>query len=60
MQNGLFCQIVAGVAPCHMIWEDARHLAFLSILPHFCVSFFVSFLVFFLSLCFFLFFRHVG
>ncbi len=34
MQNCLFCQIAAGVAPCHMIWEDARHLAFLSIFPN--------------------------
>ncbi|WP_058912490.1 HIT family protein [Entomohabitans teleogrylli] len=30
----IFCQIVAGQAPCHKIWEDDRHLAFLSIFPN--------------------------
>ncbi|WP_404881425.1 HIT family protein, partial [Klebsiella pneumoniae] len=26
----IFCQIVAGKAPCHKVWEDEHHLAFLS------------------------------
>ncbi|GAA3755065.1 HIT family protein [Salinactinospora qingdaonensis] len=30
----VFCRIVAGEAPCHRIWEDDRHLAFLSIFPN--------------------------
>ena len=30
----LFCDIVAGREPCHRIWEDADHLAFLSIFPN--------------------------
>ncbi|WFF42125.1 HIT family protein [Salinicola endophyticus] len=30
----LFCDMVAGRAPCHRIWEDERHLAFLSIFPN--------------------------
>lgn len=30
----IFCQIVAGSAPCHKIYEDAHHLAFLSIFPN--------------------------
>ncbi|WP_136246973.1 HIT family protein [Halomonas borealis] len=30
----IFCDIVAGRAPCHMIWEDREHLAFLSIFPN--------------------------
>lgn len=30
----VFCRIVAGDAPCHPIWEDERHLAFLSIFPN--------------------------
>ncbi|PAU82103.1 diadenosine tetraphosphate hydrolase [Halovibrio salipaludis] len=29
-----FCEIAAGKAPCHKIWEDADHLAFLSIFPN--------------------------
>lgn len=32
--NCIFCQIVAGKMPCHKIWEDANHLAFLSIFPN--------------------------
>lgn len=30
----LFCQIVSGAAPAHVIWEDSEHLAFLSIYPN--------------------------
>jgi len=30
----IFCQIVAGAAPCHKIWESETHLAFLSIFPN--------------------------
>lgn len=34
MDNCIFCKIVAGEAPCHKVWEDERHLAFLSIFPN--------------------------
>lgn len=35
MVNGcVFCEIVAGRVPCHRVWEDERHLAFLSIFPN--------------------------
>lgn len=30
----IFCKIVAGKASCHKIWEDDKHLAFLSIFPN--------------------------
>lgn len=30
----IFCDIVAGKAPCHKVWEDEKHLAFLSIFPN--------------------------
>ncbi|WP_115719617.1 HIT family protein [Gallaecimonas mangrovi] len=30
----IFCDIVAGKAPCHKVWEDESHLAFLSIFPN--------------------------
>jgi len=30
----IFCQIVAGTAPCHRVWESGTHLAFLSIFPN--------------------------
>jgi diadenosine tetraphosphate (Ap4A) HIT family hydrolase len=30
----IFCKIVAGEAPCHKIWEDEKHLAFLTIFPN--------------------------
>jgi hypothetical protein len=30
----IFCAIAAGNAPCHQIWEDEKHLAFLSIFPN--------------------------
>lgn len=31
--NCLFCKIVAGEIPCHNVWEDEFHLAFLDINP---------------------------
>jgi diadenosine tetraphosphate (Ap4A) HIT family hydrolase len=34
MSTCIFCAMVAGEAPCHAIWEDARHLAFLSLHPN--------------------------
>lgn len=30
----IFCKIVKGEAPCHKIWEDEKHMAFLSIFPN--------------------------
>jgi histidine triad (HIT) family protein len=33
-QNCIFCKIVKGDLPCHKIWEDEEHLAFLSIFPN--------------------------
>lgn len=34
MDNCVFCSIVAGTAPAHKIWEDDKHIAFLSIFPN--------------------------
>src|SRR3972149_2348557 len=34
MNACIFCAIVRGQAPCHKIWEDEKHLAFLSIFPN--------------------------
>lgn len=34
MNSCIFCAIVKGEAPCHKIWEDEKHLAFLSIFPN--------------------------
>ena len=34
MEACIFCNIVNGAAPCHKIWEDEKHLAFLSIFPN--------------------------
>lgn len=34
MNNCIFCKIVKGEAPCHKIWEDEKHLAFLTIFPN--------------------------
>ena len=34
MTDCIFCKIVKGEAPSHRIWEDDRHLAFLSIFPN--------------------------
>jgi histidine triad (HIT) family protein len=30
----IFCKIVRGEAPAHKIWEDDKHMAFLSIFPN--------------------------
>ncbi|WP_316674857.1 HIT family protein [uncultured Tolumonas sp.] len=30
----IFCDIVAGKSPCHKVWENEHHLAFLSIFPN--------------------------
>ncbi|HBM63496.1 MAG TPA: diadenosine tetraphosphate hydrolase [Pseudomonas sp.] len=30
----IFCQIVSGTSPCHIIWEDENHMSFLSIFPN--------------------------
>lgn len=34
METCIFCKIVKGEAPAHKIWEDEKHLAFLSIFPN--------------------------
>ena len=34
MSDCIFCKIIAGEIPCHKIWEDDLHLAFLSIFPN--------------------------
>lgn len=34
MTNCIFCKIVNGEAPAHRIWEDDKHIAFLSIFPN--------------------------
>lgn len=34
MTDCIFCKIVRGDAPSHKIWEDEKHLAFLSIFPN--------------------------
>lgn len=34
MENCIFCQIVAGTAPSYKVWEDDKHIAFLSIFPN--------------------------
>jgi histidine triad (HIT) family protein len=34
MDDCIFCKIVKGTLPCHRIWEDDNHLAFLSIFPN--------------------------
>lgn len=33
-ENCIFCKIAAGEAPCHKIWEDDTHMAFLSLHPN--------------------------
>ena len=30
----VFCRIVSGELPCHEVWSDEQHLAFLSIFPN--------------------------
>lgn len=34
MEKTIFHKILAGEAPCHKVWEDDEHLAFLSIFPN--------------------------
>jgi len=34
MEETIFHKIVKGEAPCHKVWEDEKHLAFLSIFPN--------------------------
>lgn len=34
MENCIFCQLVQGKMPSHVIWKDGKHLAFLSIFPN--------------------------
>lgn len=34
MDSCIFCKIVHKELPCHTVWEDEKHLAFLSIFPN--------------------------
>lgn len=34
MKDCLFCKIVSGEVPSHKIWEDDKHMAFLTIFPN--------------------------
>lgn len=34
MEDCVFCDIVSGDVPCHRVWEDDEHLAFLDIHPN--------------------------
>lgn len=34
MTDCIFCSIVAGTSPAHVVWEDEAHVAFLSIFPN--------------------------
>jgi histidine triad (HIT) family protein len=34
MSDCIFCKIVKGEAPSHTVWEDEKHIAFLSIFPN--------------------------
>lgn len=34
MKDCIFCQIAQGNSPAHKIWEDDKHLSFLSIFPN--------------------------
>ena len=34
MTECIFCKIVEGCIPCHKVWEDNDHLAFLTIYPN--------------------------
>jgi diadenosine tetraphosphate (Ap4A) HIT family hydrolase len=34
MKNCIFCKIIKGELPSHKIWENKKHLAFLSIFPN--------------------------
>ncbi|MSS74432.1 diadenosine tetraphosphate hydrolase, partial [Candidatus Pacearchaeota archaeon] len=33
-ENCIFCKIVKGESPSHKLWEDSKHIAFLSIFPN--------------------------
>ncbi len=33
MDNCIFCKIIKGELPCYKVWEDEKHLAFLTIKP---------------------------
>ena len=33
-QGCIFCQIIAGKAPCHKVWEGVDYMAFLSVFPN--------------------------
>ncbi len=34
MEDCIFCKIVNGTAPAYKVWEDEKHLAFLTIFPN--------------------------
>lgn len=34
MEDCIFCKIVKGEAPAQIVWEDEKHMAFLSIFPN--------------------------
>jgi len=34
VEECVFCKIIKGEIPCHKVWEDEKHLAFLSIFPN--------------------------
>lgn len=34
MEDCIFCKIVRGESPAHVVWEDEKHIAFLSIFPN--------------------------
>jgi diadenosine tetraphosphate (Ap4A) HIT family hydrolase len=34
MSDCLFCKFASGEFPCHKVWEDEKHLAFLTIFPN--------------------------
>ncbi len=34
MESCIFCKIVKGELPSYKVWEDSKHLAFLSTAPH--------------------------
>jgi histidine triad (HIT) family protein len=34
MENCIFCKIIKGESPSYKVWEDDKHLAFLSIFPN--------------------------
>jgi len=34
MEDCIFCKIINGSSPAHKIWEDDKHIAFLSIFPN--------------------------